>query len=91
MRGGTAFDRSEFARRVRVDLGGASLYVATPEDTLLRKLVWFREGGEVSDRQWRDVLGILRGARVGLDRPYLDRWAAQLHVGDLLGRAFDQA
>jgi len=92
MRGTAPLDRSEFARRVRVRIGGSdSLYAATPEDSLLRKLVWFREGGDVSDRQWRDVLGILRISGAGLDWEYLTRWAAQLGVGDLLQRAFDQA
>jgi len=92
MRGAAPLDRSEFARRVRVRVGeSGSLYAATPEDSLLRKLVWFREGGDRSDRQWRDVLGILRISGSRLDRDYLERWAAQLGVPDLLQRAFDQA
>jgi hypothetical protein len=92
MRGTAPLDRSEFDRRVRVRLGeNASLYAATPEDSLLRKLIWFREGGEISDRQWRDVLGILRVSGPELDRDYLERWAARLGVRDLLHRAFNQA
>jgi hypothetical protein len=27
---------------------------------VLRKLLWFREGGEVSEKQWRDVVSVLR-------------------------------
>ena len=56
------FDESEFARRrrVRVRSEGDSLVVKSPEDTVLRKLLWFRAGGGVSDRQWRDVLEVLR-------------------------------
>jgi hypothetical protein len=92
VRGTALFDRSEFARRVLVRVGDRdSLYTATPEDSLLRKLVWFRDGGEVSDRQWRDVLGILRISGSGLDRAYLEHWADQLGVRDLLQQAFDQA
>jgi Nucleotidyl transferase AbiEii toxin, Type IV TA system len=92
MRGTAPLDRSEFDRRIRVRVGeNASLYTATPEDSLLRKLIWFREGGDVSDRQWRDVLGILRVSGSRLDREYLERWAAQLGVRDLLRRALDQA
>jgi len=56
-------------------------YVASPEDTVLTKLEWYRMGGEVSDRQWRDV----QGER--LDLLYLRQWAAALGVADLLERA----
>ncbi len=92
IRGASPFDRSEFARRVRVPLGErGTLYAASLEDSLLRKLVWFRDGGEVSDRQWRDVLGLLRASTSDLDRAYVERWAAELGVHDLLARAMDQA
>lgn len=90
MRGATAFDRMEFARRVRVPLGEHTLYAASPEDNLLRKLLWFRDGGEVSDRQWRDILGIIRVSGASLDRAYLARWADQLGVSGLLSRALGQ-
>lgn len=58
---------------------------------MLRKLEWYRDGGEVSDRQWADVLGILRLRSTELDRAYLDRWAPQLGVSDLLARAEREA
>lgn len=92
VRGSAPLDRSEFARRVRVQLGDQdSLYAATPEDSVLRKLLWFNDGGRVSDRQWRDVLGILRVSGAELDRDYLERWATQLGVGELLQQALAQA
>jgi hypothetical protein len=59
----------------------------SPEDTVLRKLEWFRRGGEVSERQWHDVLSILAAAHGQLDETYLERWALELGVADLLGRA----
>lgn len=56
------------------------------EDILLQKLRWFRAGGEVSDRQWRDVLAIAKVRGHGLDRDYLARQALALGVTDLLER-----
>lgn len=65
--------------------------VATPEDTLLAKLEWYRMGGEVSERQWRDVVGILEVQGESLNLDYLERWAKELKVSDLLERAFVEA
>lgn len=64
---------------------------ASPEDTILSKLEWYRMGGEISDRQWRDVLGVLKVRAGELDLPYLRKWAGELKVGDLLERALREA
>jgi len=90
------YHQSEFGRRriEKVDLGGAEkvpVPVATAEDTLLMKLVWYRSGGEVSERQWNDVRGIIAVQGDRLDRAYLSRWAAYLKVTDLLEEALRQA
>jgi hypothetical protein len=61
--------------------------VKAPEDTILRKMLWFREGGEASDRQWRDILGVLRAQQGNLDLAYLRNWAIRLVLTDLLDRA----
>jgi hypothetical protein len=66
-------------------------YVTSPEDTILAKLEWYRMGGEVSDRQWRDILGVLKTRAGELDLEYLRQWAADLHVSDLLGRALKES
>jgi hypothetical protein len=82
------FDRTEFARRRRIEVrAGESLFIKSPEDSVLRKLLWYRAGGETSDRQWRDVVQVLRQSRAVLDSAYLDDWAARLDLGGLLARA----
>lgn len=82
---------SEMARgrveTLSTDGGPVSLRFASPEDTLLHKLVWFRLGGETSDRQWGDVLGILKVQGARLDHAYLAEWAPTLGIGALLERA----
>jgi hypothetical protein len=64
-----------------------SVRFASPEDTLLHKLVWYKLGNQISDRQWGDVLGMLKVQGELLDHEYLDRWAPVLDVVDLLLRA----
>lgn len=64
-----------------------SLFVDIPEYTVVRKLEWYRRGGEVSDRQWRDVVGVLRTQGDRLDRTRMIEWAGHLGVPDLLHRA----
>src|SRR6266851_91827 len=54
--------------------------IATSEDTVVAKLVWFRKGGDVSDRQWSDVLGVLKVQRNRLDYAYMQEWSARLGV-----------
>jgi hypothetical protein len=65
----------------------AYVYVKTAEDILLRKLSWCRIGGETSDRQWNDVLGIARVHGGTLHREYLVRWSRGLAIEHLLDRA----
>src|SRR5262245_35757734 len=65
--------------------------ISNPETTVLQKLWWFRRGNEVSDQQWRDVLGVLKVKANRLDYDYLKHWAARLAVSDLLEKAFDDA
>lgn len=88
------FDHSQFARRIRQmiqETPEVFVYVASPEDTILSKLEWYRRGNEASDRQWKDILGILKVQAGRLDVNYMRRWAADLNVADLLERAFDDS
>ena len=66
-------------------------YVATAEDTILAKLESYRMGGDVSEQQWRDVLGVMKVQADRLDLAYLRQWAAQLNISDLLERAIKEA
>ncbi len=88
------FGQSQFARRQKKSVGQAApleLFFASAEDTVLAKLDWYRKGGGVSDRQWRDLLGVLKVQAGALDRTYLVHWAAELRVADLLRRAMNEA
>lgn len=92
--GTSAFDRHEFERRknrVVDSASGLELPVKSPEDTVLRKLLWFRDTGGRSDRHWSDVLGVLAVRGSDLDRAYLEHWADQLGIRDLLDRASSDA
>jgi helix-turn-helix protein len=89
VKGVAAFDKAEFDRQVVVRLGDEApheVFVKSVEDTLLRKLLWYRLGGEVSDRQWEDVRGILNVQAERLDMAYLNDWADRLGLRDLLDR-----
>ena len=88
-RGSDGFDRIEFARRcpVQVQSTGETLVVKSPEDTVLRKLLWYRQDGCVSDRHWRDVVEVLRVSGPEMDSRYLASWADRLDVTQMLERA----
>jgi hypothetical protein len=78
------------ARRQTI-VDGIEAVVSSAEDCVLTKLEWFRRGDEVSDHQWRDVLGVLKVQRGKLDLSYLRQWATVLGVVDLLEKALQQA
>ncbi|MDH3783906.1 MAG: hypothetical protein OEV00_01120 [Acidobacteriota bacterium] len=87
--GGSVLDEQQMKRRQRVQVASDPdryLYFYTAEDILLQKLNWYRAGNEHSDRQWRDILGIIL-VQSGLDDAYLQDGAKKLGVVDLLDRA----
>jgi len=92
--GGSPVDEEQMNRRQRLKVAtdpDRHLYFYTPEDILLQKLRWYRMGNEISDRQWRDILGIVLVQGDGLDVEYLRRGAQSLDVSDLLERALAQS
>jgi hypothetical protein len=94
VRGDEPFDAAEFSRHrpelVQIE-PPRRIHVKSAEDILLRKLQWYRAGGEASGRQWTDALGIVAAQRDRLDRAYLERWALELGVADLLSKALQSA
>jgi hypothetical protein len=84
--GDDPFEAERLANRQRIETPGGAIYVDTAEHTMLRKLEWYRRGGEASERQWRDVQAIARIQGDRLDRDRLRVWADRLCVMDLLQR-----
>ncbi|HET9253331.1 MAG TPA: hypothetical protein VFP58_14550 [Candidatus Eisenbacteria bacterium] len=76
------FSRTEFDRRVRAEIDGFPMYVASAEDILIAKLEWARKGG--SERQIEDAAGILGLRGEELDLKYIERWIVELGLQDQL-------
>jgi len=92
--GDGVLDRRQLERRRSVPLPvdpPQEVWVTSTEDVILRKLRWFDDGGQVSDRQWRDILGVLRTQAGRLDDPYLDATAREVGLIHLLERARREA
>jgi len=88
------YSQAQFERRVHQTIWTDpeyAVYLASAEDNLLAKLEWYRLGNEVSDRQWRDILGVIKTQDERLDLAYLRQWAAALNVADLLENALRAA
>ena len=89
-----AWSREEMsrARTEEIDTpeGRVAIRFASPEDILLHKLVWYQLGDQVSDRQWGDIVGVIRVQADSLDVAYLRSWAPSLGVSDLLARAWPE-
>ena len=89
-----SFDRSQLACRqlfLVSEEPERRACVTSAEDVVLAKMEWYRMGDEVSDRQWRDVLGVLKVQGHRLDHNYMRQMAVQLGVTDLLARALEEA
>jgi hypothetical protein len=66
------------------------LSLPAPEDAILAKLERCHQGGETPERHWFDVVGVMKVSGPTLDRAYLDRWAGELGVADLLAKAWKE-
>jgi hypothetical protein len=90
-----AFDQQAMRRAVEgtLSMGEAEPFhvrFSSPEDIILHKLSWFRLGGEQSERQWKDILGVLNVQRDFLDYDYMHSWAKRKDVDDLLVQAISE-
>lgn len=72
----------EFARRRPVTMAGVNTWIVTAEDLILSKLLWAKDSG--SELQLRDVRSLLGAA---IDRSYVEGWAQELGVAELLREA----
>jgi hypothetical protein len=91
---GRMFDKTSFSRRKQDKLSEESdsvrVFLCSAEDTILSKLEWYKSGGSVSDRQWKDILGVIKVQGELLDKRYLLKWAEELGVTELLEKAFKE-
>jgi arginine deiminase len=85
------FDKTSFSRRkqdkLSEELDSVQVFLCSAEDTILSKLEWYKSGGSVSDRQWKDILGVIKVQGELLDKDYLMEWAEELNVKELLEKA----
>lgn len=73
------------------DEDSTARYISSAETTVLQKLLWYKKGGGVSEKQWDDILGVLKVQADALVYDYLIRWATELGISGLLEKAFDDA
>lgn len=87
------FEQAQFSRAKKQNLVSGqeiTAYVASAEDILLAKLVWYQQGGEVSERQWRDALGVVKVQGEALDYQYLRQWANTLLIRELFEKIMQE-
>jgi len=66
-------------------------YFSSPEDIILNKLQWYNEGDRVSEREWLDVIGVIKVQSNNLDTEYLQKWGDNLGLSELITKAFEDA
>lgn len=88
---GEELSHEEMRRKVAVTLRDTVIWFASPEDIVIQKLDWFRKGQGVSERQWRDALGVIAVQGGRFDTSYARTWAERMELSDLLERAIAEA
>lgn len=89
------YDRETLQRKRKDTLGeqteAGEFFFSSPEDIIIRKLEWYELGHRISDRQWSDILGVLKVQGANLDKQYLVKWCGQLNLLPLLEQACQNA
>jgi hypothetical protein len=91
--GEEAYQKESFHRRRKEVLdeeSGKEFFFSSPEDIILSKLDWYRRGEGSSERQWNDVVGVMKVQGAALDLGYLKKWAYELGLSDLLKKALSE-
>ena len=80
------------SRRKQVELFSTNkfIYIVSPEDIVLQKLRWYKIADNYSQKQWRDILGVLKARRKILDFDYLKLWSDRLKLTSELEKAVDE-
>lgn len=69
----------------------AKFYFSSPEDIIINKLLWYDLGERISERQWTDIIGVIKVQGDSLDKDYLKNWSSKLGLIELLNKAFTEA
>jgi len=89
-----SFNKKVFERKRKENISqepdSIQVFLCSAEDTILSKLEWYKSGGSASERQWKDILGIIKVQGELLDKEYLIKWAEELGVKDLLEKALNE-
>ena len=89
----TGLDASAMARRRRLVWDretGAEAWFLSPEDVILYKLSYYRQGGEVAQKHPTDIANMLGLIGSKLDLAYLTHWATEIGVADLWQALWDE-
>ena len=85
--------RNAIKRKVKVKFDKESdfeYYFSVPEDIIIAKLQWFEQGNKVSERQWLDIIGVIKVQGENLDIGYLEAWSKKIGLFIMLKKAFHE-
>jgi len=89
------YQRQAIQRKLKDTLeeenSATAFFFSSPEDIIINKLIWYKMGEEVSDRQWLDVIGVIKIQGDSLDKSYLKEWSQKLKIPELLNKAFNES